>query len=68
MRRLGRLDLIALRSEACHLALAAAGPDATKAAMLEWISFYERVQLEGSFALEGVYSGPVVTPLRIVVS
>lgn len=66
MRPLSRTDTIALRNQACHLALAAAGEGATKAEMLEWVAFYERVQIDGAAALEGVYSAPVVTPLRIV--
>ncbi len=66
MRPLGRLSLIALRAEACRFALTAAGEGASKEEMLQWIALFERVQLDGTKALEGVYSGPVVTPLRMV--
>lgn len=65
-RPLARLDLIALRSDACHLALTAVGECASKEDVLGWVLFFERVQLDGAAALEGIYGSPKVAKMRII--
>ena len=67
MRPIARLDMIALRHEACLMALTSAGEGATKEDVRGWAEFYERIQLDGAASLEGVYAAPSVRKLSVVV-
>ena len=69
-RPLGRLNQFALRAEACRFALQVFGErEVSKSDMLDMIAFFERIQLEGAAALQGVYGAApsVVQTLRVVV-
>lgn len=68
MRALSRTDQIALRVECTRFAQFVLGAEGNQGQYLDWIAFFERVQLDGPEALRGVYGVPPepVVRLRII--
>lgn len=67
MRPMSRSDTVALRAEACRFALSTYPEGISdKAVLLDMIQFFERVLIEGSVALEGVYGVKPAAQLRVI--
>ena len=66
-RPMSRTDTIALRAEACRFALAVYPEgNSDKAVLLDMIQFFERVLMDGSVAIEGIYGAKPAAQLRVI--